>query len=114
MCSSDLQKGIIGENYNIGSGTVLNNIQLAEKIISVFKRISHNHNIKSKIHLVKDRPGHDLRYCLDSSKTKDKLKWSCVSSFDQRINETINWYINKFNNNYFKNKDFKYRIGLTK
>jgi dTDP-glucose 4,6-dehydratase len=108
------QKGFVGENYNIGSGTVLDNIQIAKKILSVFKKMNNNQNIKSKIRLVKDRPGHDLRYCLDSSKTKNQLKWKCESSFDQRINDTISWYINKFRNNYFKNKDFKYRIGLTK
>jgi len=108
------QKGVIGENYNIGSGTVLNNIEIAKIIISVFKKMTHNQNIKSKIHLVKDRPGHDLRYCLDSSKIKNKLKWKCQSSFNLRINDTINWYINKFRNNYFRNKDFKYRIGLIK
>ena len=108
------QDGVIGENYNIGSGTVLNNIQIAKKIISIFKRINDNQKIKSKIHLVKDRPGHDLRYCLNSSKIKNKLKWKCESNFNQRINQTIIWYINKFKNNYFKNEDFKYRIGLTK
>jgi dTDP-glucose 4,6-dehydratase len=108
------QDGVIGENYNIGSGTVLNNIQIAKKIISIFKRINNNQKIKSKIHLVKDRPGHDLRYCLNSSKIKNKLKWKCESNFNQRINQTIIWYINKFKNNYFKNEDFKYRIGLTK
>jgi dTDP-glucose 4,6-dehydratase len=106
------EKGIIGENYNVGSGTVLNNIQIAKKIISTFKRITSNKNINSKIHLVKDRPGHDLRYCLDSSKIRSELKWKCKSSFDQRIDETVIWYINKFRTNYFKNKDFKYRIGL--
>ena len=108
------QEGVIGENYNIGSGTVLNNIQITKRIISVIKKINHNQNIKSKIHFVKDRPGHDLRYCLDSSKIKNKLKWTCETSFDHRINETIVWYINKFRNNYFKNEDFKCRIGLTK
>ena len=106
------EKGICGENYNIGSGTVLNNIQIAKKIISTFKKITYSKNIKSKIHLVKDRPGHDLRYCLDSSKIRNKLKWKCKSSFDQRIDETIIWYINKFRTNYFKNKDYRYRIGL--
>jgi dTDP-glucose 4,6-dehydratase len=106
------EKGVIGENYNIGSGTVLNNIQIAKKIISAFKKITLTENIKSKIHLVEDRPGHDLRYCLDSSKIKNKLKWKCKSSFDQRIDETIIWYINKFRTNYFKNKDYKYRVGL--
>jgi dTDP-glucose 4,6-dehydratase len=106
------EKGIIGENYNIGSGIILNNVQIAEKIILNFRKIIHSKNIKTKIYFVKDRPGHDLRYCLNSSKIKNKLKWKCKSSFDQRINETIIWYINKFKNNYFKNKDFKYRIGL--
>ena len=106
------EKGVIGENYNIGSGTVLNNIQIAKKIISAFKKITLTKNIISKINLVKDRPGHDLRYCLDSSKIKNKLKWKCKSSFDQRIDETIIWYINKFRTNYFKNKDYKYRVGL--
>jgi dTDP-glucose 4,6-dehydratase len=106
------EKGVIGENYNIGSGTVLNNIQIAKKIILAFKKITLTENIKSKIHLVKDRPGHDLRYCLDSSKIKNKLKWKCKSSFDQRIDETIIWYVNKFKTNYFKNKDYKYRVGL--
>ena len=106
------EKGVIGENYNVGSGTVLNNVQIAEKIISNFKKIIYPQNIKTKIYFVKDRPGHDLRYCLNSSKIKNKLKWKCKSDFDQRINETVIWYINKFKNNYFKNKDFKNRIGL--
>ena len=106
------EKGVVGENYNIGSGTVLNNIQIAKKIILAFEKITLTKNIKSKIHLVEDRPGHDLRYCLDSSKIKNKLKWKCKSSFDQRIDETIIWYLNKFKTNYFKNKDYKYRVGL--
>ena len=106
------EKGIIGENYNIGSETILSNVEIAKKIISNFKKITYNNNIKTIINLVKDRPGHDLRYCLDSSKIKNKLKWKCDNNFDQKINETIKWYINKFRINYFKNKDFKYRIGL--
>jgi dTDP-glucose 4,6-dehydratase len=106
------EKGIIGENYNVGSGTILNNVQIAEKIISNFKKIIYPQNIKTKVYFVKDRPGHDLRYCLNSFKIKNKLKWKCKSNFDQRINETVIWYINKFKNNYFKNKDFKRRIGL--
>jgi dTDP-glucose 4,6-dehydratase len=106
------EKGVMGENYNIGSGTVLNNIQIAKKIILGFKKINYNLDIKSKILFVKDRPGHDLRYCLDSSKIKNKLQWKCKSNFDQRINKTISWYIEKFKKNYFKNKNFKYRIGI--
>ena len=106
------EKGLIGENYNIGSEVILNNIQIANKIISIFKKITDSKNIKSKIHFVKDRPGHDMRYCLDSSKIRNKLKWRCKSNFDEKLNETIIWYIDKFKNNYFKNKNFKNRIGL--
>jgi dTDP-glucose 4,6-dehydratase len=105
------EKGVVGENYNIGSGITLNNIQITRKIISIFKKINHDKNIKSKILFVKDRPGHDLHYCLNSSKIKNKLKWKCKSNFNQRINETIIWYIDKFRSNYFKNKNFKYFIG---
>ena len=106
------EKGVIGENYNIGSGITLNNIQIVKKIISIFKNINYDRKVKSKILLVKDRPGHDLRYCLDSSKIKNNLKWQCKSNFDQKINETIIWYIDKFQKNYFNNKEFKYRAGL--
>jgi dTDP-glucose 4,6-dehydratase len=105
------EKGVVGENYNIGSGITLNNIQITKKIISIFKKINNDKNIKSKILFVKDRPGHDLRYCLNSSKIQNKLKWKCKSNFNQRINETIIWYIDKFRSNYFKNKNFKYLIG---
>ena len=105
------EKGILGENYNIGSGITLNNIQITKKIISIFKKINYDKNIKSKILHVKDRPGHDFRYCLNSSKIRNKLKWKCKSNFDQRIDETIFWYIDKFRSNYFENKNFKYRLG---
>ena len=106
------ENGILGENYNIGSGIVLNNIQIAEKIILSFKKISNKKNIISKVSLVKDRPGHDLRYCLDSSKIRKDLKWKCKSNFDQKIKETVLWYINSFKNKYFNNKEFKHRYGL--
>ena len=105
------EQGVIGKNYNIGSGITLNNIQIVKKIISIFKKINYDRKVKSEILFVKDRPGHDLRYCLNSSKIRNELKWKYKSNFDQRINETIIWYIDKFRNNYFKNKNFKYRIG---
>jgi len=106
------EKGIIGENYNIGSGVTLNNIQIAKKIISIFKKINNDKIIRGEILLVKDRPGHDFRYCLDSSKIRNKLKWKQKLNFSEKINETIIWYIEKFSTNYFKNKNFRYRTGL--
>ena len=62
--------------------------------------------------MVEDRPGHDLRYCLDSSKIKKNLKWKCEHSFEKRLKKTILWYIKKFKSNYFMNNKFSNRIGL--
>jgi dTDP-glucose 4,6-dehydratase len=106
------RNGIIGENYNIGSGIVLNNKGIVNKILNTFKKIYKFKGVRSRIHFVKDRPGHDLRYCLNSSKIKNSLGWKCNSNFDQQIKETIIWYKNKFEIDYFKNKNFKQRIGL--
>jgi len=106
------EKGILGENYNIGSGIELNNIEITKKIISSFKEIDINLANKAKFIFVKDRPGHDLRYSLNSSKIKNNLKWDCKYKFDEGIKKTIFWYVNKFNKNFFNNDDFKKRIGL--
>ena len=104
--------GKIGESYNIGSGVKIQNIELMNKIISIFKKINTNQKNKINFHFVKDRPGHDFRYSLNSSKLKTELKWKCKINFNEGLKDTINWYIDKFNKNFFKNKDFKNRIGL--
>ncbi len=104
--------GKIGESYNIGSGVKIENIELMNKIISIFKKINTNQQNKINFHFVKDRPGHDFRYSLNSSKLKTELKWKCKINFNEGLKDTINWYIEKFNKNFFKNKDFKNRIGL--
>ena len=106
------EKGFLGENYNIGSGVELNNIDIVKKIVSSFKEIDINLANKAKFVFVKDRPGHDLRYSLNSSKIKKNLKWKCKYNFNEGINKTIIWYIDKFSKNFFKNKDFQNRIGL--
>lgn len=104
--------GKSGENYNIGSGVVFNNIEITKKIMSIFNNLNNNIFPRSIIYFTKDRPGHDLRYCLDSSKIKKLKKWECTSDFESKIKETIIWYTNKFETNYFKNKEYKKRIGL--
>jgi dTDP-glucose 4,6-dehydratase len=106
------KKGILGESYNIGSGVKLNNIDIVKKIISSFKEIDINLANKAKFIFIKDRPGHDLRYSLNSSKIKKQIQWECKLNFNKEIKKTIIWYIDKFNNNFFKNKNFINRIGL--
>lgn len=106
------EKGTIGENYNIGSGFIFNNIELTKKIILIYKKINQKIKYNFKIKFIKDRPGHDLKYSLNSNKMKRKLIWNCKYSFSLGIEQTIRWYIKNLNNNYFENKDYKKRIGL--
>ena len=98
--------GKSGENYNIGSGVVFNNIEITKKIISIFNNLNNNIVPRNIIYFTKDRPGHDLRYCLDSSKIKKLKKWECASDFESKIKETIIWYTNKFETNYFNEFNF--------
>ena len=104
-------KGKIGEFYNIGSNKNLSNLQVTRELIKISKdRI--NLGKKVKILFVKDRPGHDIRYALNSNKIKKKLSWSPRTNFRQGIKLTINWYYE--NKNYYKTlskKDIVKRLG---
>jgi dTDP-glucose 4,6-dehydratase len=106
------QKGLIGENYNIGSGKTFNNIEIAKIIIKIFSKIKNKYQYKGKIKFVKDRPGHDLKYSLNSDKIKEELNWKCETNFNVGIKKTIEWYLGKFENNFFKNKKFTKRLGI--
>lgn len=106
------QKGLVGENYNIGSGKTFNNIEIAKIIIKIFSEIKNNYQFIPKIKFVKDRPGHDVKYSLNSDKIKKELNWKCKTRFHDGIKKTIEWYLNKFENNYFKNKKFTKRLGI--
>ena len=68
-----LNKGKIGESYNIGSGTNITNLNLTKMLLNIVKekKIRIGNNVKIKF--VKDRPGHDLRYALNSNKIKKNL-----------------------------------------
>ena len=70
-------------------------------------------NKKSIIKFVKDRPGHDYRYALDSKKIRNKLKWRPKTNFNKGIVLTINWYLKnkKFSSSFSKKIDLR-RIGL--
>ena len=92
-------KGKSGEKYNIGSGINCSNTMLVKKILKIFATKKIKIGKKVKIIFVKDRPGHDFRYSLNSNKIKRKLKWEPKITFNQGISKTINWYIE--NQRYF-------------
>jgi|TARA_X000001036_G_scaffold73234_1_gene64778 dTDP-glucose 4,6-dehydratase len=104
-------KGKIGEFYNIGSNKNLNNLQVSKELINISKSITKIGN-KVKILFVKDRPGHDIRYALNSNKIKSKLGWKPRTNFRQGIKLTFDWYFK--NKNYYKflsEKDITKRLG---
>jgi dTDP-glucose 4,6-dehydratase len=105
------KKGKIGEFYNIGSNKNLNNIQICNSLIKISKNIIKD-NSKVKIKFINDRPGHDLRYALNSAKIIKKLKWKPKTNFEKGLTETFLWYLN--NNDYYKSikkKDIIKRLG---
>ena len=112
---SILKMGKIGQSYNIGSGKVLKNLDLIKKIIKIYENgFSKNKHI-SKIKFVSDRPGHDLRYALNSKKIRKELKWKPKNNFDKAIFKTIDWFIK--NPNFYNKKQqkkFDKRLGLIK
>ena len=108
-------KGKSGENYNVGSGKNLRNIDLVKKILKVCKDLKINIGKKSKIKFVKDRPGHDFRYALDSKKVLKKLKWKSKVNLKKGLENTFNWYLE--NMKYYttlKKRDITQRLGIVK
>ncbi len=105
-------KGKSGEKYNIGSGINCNNTYLVKKILSTLKRKKIKFGKKVKIKYVKDRPGHDFRYALNSNKIKRTINWKPKTYLSDGISKTVDWYIN--NQSFFSNiskKLFTKRLG---
>jgi dTDP-glucose 4,6-dehydratase len=108
------QKGKVGEFYNIGSNKNLNNREICKALLKIAKnKIKLGPN--AKIIFIKDRPGHDIRYALNSNKIKRDLKWKPKKSFEMGLKETVSWYLE--NNDYYKSlskKDITKRLGVKK
>ncbi|MEL7622570.1 MAG: dTDP-glucose 4,6-dehydratase [Clostridiales bacterium] len=82
-----LEKGLIGEVYNIGGNNEKANIEIVKLIIQTMGKD------ESLISYVQDRPGHDRRYAIDNTKITTELGWSPSYTFEQGIAETIEWYL---------------------
>jgi dTDP-glucose 4,6-dehydratase len=81
-----VEKGQTGEVYNVSAGTPQPNLKIVRTILS------HLGKPESLMQYVKDRPGHDRRYALDSSKIQRELGWKPLVSFEDGIRRTIDWY----------------------
>ena len=86
------EKGKIGNFYNIGSNFNLNNLKITKNLLKIAKkRIKIGNNVKIKF--VKDRPGHDLRYALNSNKIIKSLKWKPKVKIANGLIRTFDWYL---------------------
>jgi dTDP-glucose 4,6-dehydratase len=83
-----LHKGKIGEVYNIGGNNEKANIEIVKLILENLGKS------ESLIKYVKDRPGHDRRYAIDSTKIQEEMGWKPKYTFETGITETITWYLN--------------------
>jgi len=82
-----MEKGKIGEIYNVGSNQERRNIDVVKAILKLL------HKNEDLIEFVKDRPGHDFRYSLDTTKIKNELGWEAKTTFEEGIEKTVKWYI---------------------
>ncbi len=100
-----------GNFYNIGSNKNLNNLEVTKKLLKESKKLINLGN-KVKINFVRDRPGHDVRYALNSNKIKSKLGWYPKTNFSKGIKLTLDWYYK--NRSYYRlisKKDIIKRLG---
>lgn len=90
------KEGRCGEKYNVGGRNELKNIDVVKAICQIMDKVSPN-NIsaghESLITYVKDRPGHDARYAIDSQKLENELGWQATEDFDTGIQKTVQWYL---------------------
>ena len=82
-----LIKGKSGESYNISAGNEIDNITIIKKILTIIGKPLEN------IEFVEDRPGHDFRYSMESTKIRNTLQWSQKKKFEEGLKKTIDWYL---------------------
>lgn len=83
-----VKHGRTGEVYNLGGHSERTNLEVVKTIL---KQLGKSENL---ITFVTDRPGHDLRYAIDSTKSEKELGWNRTYTFEEGIKETVDWYVN--------------------
>jgi dTDP-glucose 4,6-dehydratase len=91
-----LDKGKIGETYNIGGWNEKTNLEVVHTLCDLLDELKPREDGKSyreQITFVKDRPGHDRRYAIDATKISDELGWKPDETFETGIRKTVQWYL---------------------
>ena len=91
-----LARGRVGETYNIGGRNQKNNIELVRAICALLDRLRPTDPIvphEKLITFVKDRPGHDRRYAMNTEKIERELAWHPQETFESGLEKTVRWYL---------------------
>ena len=87
-------KGKPGETYNIGGGAEKQNIEIVNTLCDILDRhLKRSQSSRELVTFVDDRPGHDLRYAIDSSKIETDIGWKARFHFDRALFDTVQWYL---------------------
>lgn len=92
-----LEKGKLGEVYNVGGNNEKTNMDVVETLCALLDELVPNaahRPHRSLVKFVTDRPGHDLRYAIDASKIKNQLGWEPQETFETGLRKTVQWYLN--------------------
>ncbi len=90
-----VERGTVGETYNVGGRNERTNIDVVRQICRLLDTFSPSNNGSRErlITFVPDRPGHDQRYAIDASKIESELGWSAAETFETGLAKTVRWYI---------------------
>ncbi|VAW99221.1 dTDP-glucose 4,6-dehydratase [hydrothermal vent metagenome] len=113
-----LEKGKVGEKYNIGGNYEKTNIEIVKIICRLLDEVRpqvSKEPYENLITYVDDRPGHDLRYAIDSTKIKNELAWSPNETFETGIRKTVQWHLDNLEwSNQVTNKNYNHAfLGMT-
>ena len=93
-----LEKGRLGETYNIGGRNERENLYIAHTICNLLDKLAPSETpYGEQINFVQDRAGHDFRYAIDADKIENELGWKAEENFESGILKTIDWYLKNKN-----------------
>jgi dTDP-glucose 4,6-dehydratase len=111
-----LRDGRVGETYNVGGAAERRNLDVVRAVCGLLDELSPDPRISRReelIQFVEDRPGHDLRYAIDSTKIARELRWAPEESFDTGLRKTVAWYLsNQWWWERVRNGSYRERLGL--
>src|SRR5262249_23318602 len=91
-----LQRGVVGETYNIGGRSEKRNMEMVDAICQILDELRPKDPVvphRGLVTFVKDRPGHDRRYAMDARKLEQELGWKPRETFESGIRKTVQWYL---------------------